>query len=83
VTSESNAGKKIEFTVTYRAVFVRYLQQGITEKAARQRAFSEVKGYLGKGTPSAVRLLSAPSGQSEQKANGQLSSVKSRVENLS
>lgn len=65
--------QEVEFTVVYRAVFVRYLQQGQAERDARQRAFSEVKGYLGKGSSSAsgVRLLSADNGQSGQLANGQ------------
>ncbi|MEP7285511.1 MAG: hypothetical protein ABI947_07065 [Chloroflexota bacterium] len=71
--------QEVEFTLMYRAVFVRYLQQGMVEKDARQRAASEVKGYLGKGYPSAVQLLSAGSGQGEQKANGQGDSVKQRV----
>jgi hypothetical protein len=61
----------VEFTLIYRAVFVRYMQQGINEKDARRRAFSEVKGYLAKGSPSAVRLLSAPSASTGQGANEQ------------
>ncbi|MBZ0283109.1 MAG: hypothetical protein K8L97_20395 [Anaerolineae bacterium] len=63
--------QEVESTVIYRAVFVRYLQQGVTERDARQRAFAEVRGYLGKGNLSGVRLLSAPSGQSGQATNGQ------------
>ncbi|MBZ0285040.1 MAG: hypothetical protein K8L97_30170 [Anaerolineae bacterium] len=63
--------QEVEFTVIYRAVFVRYLQQGITERDARQRAFGEVKGYLGRGNPSGVRLLSASNGQNGHSANGQ------------
>lgn len=65
--------QEVEFTVIYRAVFVRYLQQGQPEREARQRASSEVRGYLGKGSSSVsdVRLLSASSGQHEQQANGQ------------
>lgn len=55
--------QEVEFTVVYRAVFVRYMQQGLSERDARQRAVSEVKGYLGKGNLSAVRPLSAPSEQ--------------------
>lgn len=65
--------QEVEFTVIYRAVFVRYLQQALPEKEARQRAFSEVRGYLGKGNSSGVRLLSAggeQTGQSGQGANG-------------
>jgi hypothetical protein len=63
--------QEVEFTVIYRAVFVRYLQQGIAERDARQRAFGEVKGYLGRGNPSGVRLLSTPNGQTGHSANGQ------------
>jgi len=61
---------EVEFTVIYRAVFVRYLQQ-LPERDARQRAYAEVRGYLGRGSSSGVRLLSAGSGQSGQEANGQ------------
>jgi hypothetical protein len=64
---------EVEFTVIYRAVFVRYLQQQLPERDARQRAFAEVRGYLGKSSSSGVRLLSAGSGQtgqSEQGVNG-------------
>jgi hypothetical protein len=63
--------QEVEFTVIYRAVFVRYLQQGLPERDARQRAFGEVKGYLGKGAVSGVRLLSAPNGHSTDGQNGQ------------
>lgn len=72
--------QETEFTVVYRAVYVRYLQQGITEREARQRAYTEVRGYLGKGSipASGVKMLSAPNtdtGQSGhengQQANGQ------------
>lgn len=67
--------QEVEFMVIYRAVFVRYLQQ-LPEREARQRAYAEVRGYLGKGNSSVsgVRLLSAgngQTGQSEQEANGQ------------
>lgn len=68
--------REVEFTFTYRAVFVRYLQQGIPERDARQKALSEVKGYLGRGSSSGVRLLSAGS---EQKTNEQPSGVKGKV----
>ena len=66
----------VEFKVVYRAVYVRYMQQGIAERDARQRAFAEVRGYLGKGSgqPSGVRLLSAlnDNGQENgQQPNGQ------------
>lgn len=89
---EQNAGhdyreqrwQEVEFTVIYRAMFVRYLQQGLQERDARHRAFSEVKGYLGSGSPSGVRMLSAPNGQGGQIANGQkmneqVNSVKGQV----
>lgn len=76
--------QEVQYTVIYRAVFVRYLQQGMAERDARLRAVTEVKGYLGKASssaPSGVRLLSAPTGQSEQGANGQLGNgtVKGKV----
>jgi hypothetical protein len=60
--------QEVEFTVIYRAVFVRYLQQGLPERDARQRASAEVRGYLGKGNTSGIRMrsaLSARSGQGE------------------
>jgi hypothetical protein len=68
--------QEVEFTVTYQAVFVRYLQQGISERDARQKALSEVKGYLRQGSSSGVRLLSAGS---EQQPNEQPNSVKGKV----
>ncbi|MBZ0285048.1 MAG: hypothetical protein K8L97_30210 [Anaerolineae bacterium] len=75
--------QEVEFTVIYRAVFVRYLQQGIAERDARQRAFAEVRGYLGKGNSSGIRLLSAPngqSGQSEQKMDGKKGRVRAYLD---
>jgi hypothetical protein len=71
--------QETEFTVTYRAVFVRYLQQGLTEREARLRTLSEVRGFLKKGNSSGVRMLSAGTGQTEQYPNGQTDSVKGRV----
>jgi hypothetical protein len=77
--------QEVEFTLIYRAVFVRYLRQGLPDRDARQRALSEVKGYLGRGRSSAVRTLSAPNGQRGQSGhqangwNGQNGSVKARV----
>ncbi len=74
--------QEVAFTVVYRAAFVRYMQQGMSEKDARQKATVEVKGYL--GSPS-VRLLSAPSGQRRQAeqsghpANGRGETVKGQV----
>lgn len=73
--------QEVEFTVVYRAVFVRYMQTGLDERDARRRALSEVKGYLGTGQSSSVRLLSAGTGQSEQRGhrtNGR-NGVKERV----
>lgn len=72
--------QEVEFTVIYRAVFVRYLQQGIVERDARQRAFAEVRGYLGKGNSSGVRLLSAPNGQNGQVANGQTGQLEQKTD---
>ena len=63
--------REVEFTVIYRAVFVRYLHGGLPDREAKNRALSEVKGYLGMGSSSGVRLLSARSGQSGQEANEQ------------
>ncbi len=60
--------REVEFTLVYRAVFVRYLQSGIPERDARHKAASEVKSYLGRGSSSGVRLLSAPSAQAVQDA---------------
>lgn len=64
--------QEVEFTVIYRAIFVRYMQQGLAEKDARQRAATEVRGYLGRSSSSGVRMLSAgngQTGQTEQQAN--------------
>jgi hypothetical protein len=76
--------QEVEFTLVYRAVFVRYMQSGLVEREARQRAYAEVKGYLGKGNQAPVRLLSAGSEQSGQqngqRTNGQDVSVKGRVQ---
>ncbi|MAS36070.1 MAG: hypothetical protein CL610_18830 [Anaerolineaceae bacterium] len=66
------AWQEAEFTVIYRAVYVRYIAQGLEERVARQRAHTEVRGYLGRGSVSAGRMLSAPSAQSEPTGqNGQ------------
>jgi hypothetical protein len=62
--------REVEFTVIYRAVFVRYLSLGLPDREAKVRALSEVKGYLGAGTTS-VRALSAGSEQGGQAANEQ------------
>ena len=71
--------QEVEFTLVYRAVFVRYLQQGIAEKDARHRALSEVKGYLGKSSASPVRLLSTGNEQGGQAADTTTDSAKGRV----
>lgn len=77
--------QETEFTVVYRAVYVRYMQQGIAEREARQRAYTEVRGYLGKGSaqPSGTKLLSAPnteSGQENgQRTNGQGGRVRASI----
>lgn len=66
--------QEVEFMVIYRAVFVRYMQQGLPERDARQRAATEVRSYIGRGSTPGVRLLSARNGQSGQprhEANGQ------------
>jgi hypothetical protein len=65
-------------------LYGRYLQQGIAQMEARQKAAGEVRGYLGKGSVSAVRQLSAPNGQPGQNGQGgqetgQVGSVKARV----
>jgi hypothetical protein len=83
--SREQAWLEVEFTMFYRALYGRYMQQGIEEHDARQKAYSEVRGYLGKGTPSAVRQLSAPTGQpgqnghSGQEPNVQSRNIKARV----
>jgi hypothetical protein len=72
--------REMEFTLVYRAVFVHYLKCGLPDGEAKLRAFSEVKGYLAKGSTPSVRMLSAPNGQSEQAANGQpKAGVKAKV----
>jgi hypothetical protein len=73
--------QEVEFTVTYWAVYIRYMQQGYPERDAQKRATAEVRGYLGKGSslPSGVRLLSAPNGQNGHSANGQNGGVKDGI----
>jgi hypothetical protein len=63
--------QEVEFITVYRVVLVQYRKQNLPEREARQRAISEVEGYLGAANPSGVRFLSAPNGQSGQTANGQ------------
>ena len=75
----------MEFTVFTLPSLGHYLQQGILERDACQKAYAEVHGYLGKSTPSVVRQLSAPTGQPEssgqtgQQPNGGEGSVKACV----
>src|SRR6185369_12530027 len=57
--SRMQAWRDVEAEVFYRALYTRYMQQGLADRDARLRASSEARGYLGKGTPSAVRQLSA------------------------
>ena len=75
--------REVEFIVVYRAVYVRYLQQGVPDREARGQANAEVRGYLGSGTPnvpSTVRALFARSGQAVQVPNGQADvGVKAKV----
>ncbi len=64
--------QEVEFTVTYRALSVRYLQSGLPNREAKLRALADVKGYLTSARPSDVRVLSAGSEQCGQ-LNGQRS----------
>jgi hypothetical protein len=79
--TREQAWQEVEFTVFYRTLFARYLQQGIPERDARQKAYGEVRGYLGKGSMSPVRQLSAWSGQAGHSGqeNGQRGNVKACV----
>jgi hypothetical protein len=87
--AKEQAWEEVAFTVVYRALYGRYLQQGVAQMVARQKALGEVRGYLGNGSVSAVRQLSAPTGQSGQNGHagqengqhesGQAGSVKARV----
>ncbi len=61
---------EVEFTVTYRALFVRYLQSGLPDREAKLKAMADVKGYLTSPRPPGVRALSAGSEQGGQ-PNGQ------------
>ncbi len=58
--------QEVEFTVTYRALFVRYLQSGLPDREAKLKALADVKGYLTSPRPSGVRALSAGSEQRGQ-----------------
>ncbi len=74
-----NRWREVEFTIIYRAVFVRYLQSGLPDREAKGRALAEVKGYLGTGGVLSVRALSAGSVQSAQDTSAQLSSTKAKI----
>jgi len=71
--------REVEFTVTYQAVFVRYLQHGLPDREARQKALAEVKGYLGAGSVSTVRALSAPTAHPAQRESAQPHTMKDNV----
>ncbi len=68
--------REVEFSMVYRAVFVRYLHGGLPDRDAKNRALAEVKGYLSAGIASPVRSLSAGTGQG---ADGQPKRVKAEV----
>ncbi len=69
ISQHETQWQEVEFTVTYRALFVRYLQSGLPDREARLKALADVKGYLTSARPSGVRSLSAGNGQVGQ-ANG-------------
>ncbi len=69
-TAHEARWQEVEFTVTYRALSVRYLQSGLADREARLKALADAKGYLTSAHPSGVRALSAGSEQRGQ-ANGQ------------
>jgi len=74
--------REVAFVATYRALFVRYLQSELPDRAARLKAMAEVKGYLSAGSPPAVRALSAGNvrgAQSGQTDGVQQSNMKGQV----
>ncbi len=71
--------REVEFTVVYRAVFVRYLQSGLPDREAKLKAVAEVKGYLGAGSMSPVRALSAGRTESVQEQGAQAGGVKAKI----
>ncbi len=71
--------REVEFTVVYRAVFVRYLQGGLPDREAKLKALAEVKGYLGAGSMSPVRALSAGSAQPVQIETAKPHSTKNKI----
>ncbi len=68
--------REVEFTVTYRALFVRYLQTGLPDREAKLKAMAEVKGYLTSVRPSTVRSLSTGDEQHEQANEQGVNTVK-------
>lgn len=71
--------REVETNILYRALFVHYGKEGLSEKAARKRALSATHGYLTPTQSAPVRSLSAQNGQTEQyaqQANGHTNSVK-------
>ena len=71
--------QEVEFTVTYRALFVRYLQSGLPDREAKLKALADVKGYLTSARPSGVRALSAGSEQRGQPNGRQSDSMKNML----
>jgi hypothetical protein len=69
----------VEFTVVYRAVFVRYLNQGLADREAKAKAYAEVKGYLASAPLSGVRALSAGSAPSAQPISVQSNGIKAQI----
>jgi hypothetical protein len=61
--------REVEFTVTYRAIFVRYLQAGLNDKEAKLRAGAEVKGFLAANAVPSVPAVRTLSGLSAQAAH--------------
>ncbi len=62
--------------MTYRALFVRYLQTGLPDREAKLKAMAEVKGYLTSVRPSMVRSLSTGEEQHEQANEQGVNTVK-------
>ena len=62
--------------MTYRALFVRYLQSGLPDRDARLKALADVKGYLTSARPSGVRALSAGNEQGGQPTGQRPDSMK-------
>ncbi len=54
---------QVEFSVTYRALFVFYFQSGLPDCEAKLRALEDAKGLLTSARPSGIHTLSAGSEQ--------------------